>query len=217
MKLISSILTRVINWPKNEPVAVADVNRKNPFFKKLAIDKEVYLSNLQLTQLFYNQQLVRNKGLSKAKVLRSINPKMRGLQLFTFENQERVDKSAESFETTVWNPKLEDSFPEIIGEIYELQLKLKNRLVVSNEVLDLPGKILKTDLNSLLDGASEYESEGIIDVYDLPPIDTWFYLASYHQSMILFSWIPSEYVEEVQAAIEVNALDLLGWYEEEMV
>ena len=216
MKLISSILTRVINWPKNEPLAVADVNRKNPFFKKLVIDKEVYLSNLQLTQLFYNQQLVRNKGLSKAKVLRSINPKLKGLQLFTFESQDVLD-STESFDTIVWNPKLEDSFPEIIGEIYELQLKCKNRLVAGNEVLDLPGKILKTDINSLWDGVSEYESEGIIDVYDLPPIDTWFYLASYHQSMILFSWIPSEYVEEVQAAIEVNALDLLEWYEEEMV
>ena len=117
MKLISSILTRVINWPKNEPVAVADVNRKNPFFKKLVIDKEVYLSNLQLTQLFYNQQLVRNKGLSKAKVLRSINPKMRGLQLFTFESQDVLD-STESFDTIVWNPKLEDGFPEIIAVSY---------------------------------------------------------------------------------------------------
>ena len=177
MKLISSILTRVINWPKNEPVAVADVNRKNPFFKKLVIDKEVYLSNLQLTQLFYSQQLARNKGVSKAKVLRSINPKLKGLQLFTFESQDVLD-STESFDTTVWNPKLEDSFPGIIGEIHDLQLKHKNRLVAGNEVIEIPGKILKADLNSLWDGASEYESEGIIDVYDLPPIDTWFYLAS---------------------------------------
>ena len=94
-------------------------------------------------------------------------------------------------------------------------MKYKNRLVAGNEVIEIPGKILKADLNSLWDGASEYESEGIIDVYDLPPIDTWFYLASHRQSEILFSWIPSEYVEEVQGAIEVNALDLLEWWTEE--
>ena len=61
---------------------------------------------------------------------------MRGLQLFTFESQDVLD-STESFDTIVWNPKLEDSFPEIIGEIYELQLKLKNRLVVSLSLIHI--------------------------------------------------------------------------------
>ncbi|WP_430899745.1 MULTISPECIES: hypothetical protein [unclassified Paraflavitalea] len=76
------------------------------------------------------------------------------------------------------------------------------------------GEILVAEIdNTICDGASMVESEGFIDVYDCPPIDTWFYL-SHNASggQLLYAWVPKPFVYYVHGAIKVNCVDCLYWY-----
>ena len=85
---MSEIFVRVTSWLKREPEGKEGAKRKPAFLSNISIDKEVYLSNLRLTQHYCHQQVGNRKELSKARILRSINPKLKGLQLFTFESQD---------------------------------------------------------------------------------------------------------------------------------
>jgi hypothetical protein len=66
----------------------------------------------------------------------------------------------------------------------------------------------------VLDGASEWESEGFFDLYDLPPIDTWVYIAPNREGRKdLYAWVPDKFTQLAQNAIDVNCMDMIRWFE----
>lgn len=76
------------------------------------------------------------------------------------------------------------------------------------------GRILIAQIDdTVIDGASEASSDGLIDIYDCPPIDTWFYLTENAGGRILFAWIPKQFINNANDAIEVNCVDCLKWLE----
>jgi hypothetical protein len=88
------------------------------------------------------------------------------------------------------------------------------------------GRILGFEtLQSMPDGFPIQESNGLVDNYDIPPIDTWIYYKSnfkkthneprYSDSnQILFCWIPSEAVKIMQHTMDGEALDTYFWLDE---
>lgn len=64
-----------------------------------------------------------------------------------------------------------------------------------------------------IDGASEIQSLGLIDLYDIPPIDTWFYMTRTKESRLLFAWIPNQHVHYANEAVEVNCVDCINWFD----
>lgn len=68
---------------------------------------------------------------------------------------------------------------------------------------------------SVWDGASEAESEGFFDVYDVAPRDTW--VALHRDELacdVLVCWIPPVLHEAAQGGIDVSCVDCVGWLAE---
>ncbi|WP_034341760.1 hypothetical protein [Deinococcus misasensis] len=59
-------------------------------------------------------------------------------------------------------------------------------------------------------------SDGVIEINDLPPWDTWFdcILAEDHPPYVLLAWIPEALVERVQKAMNVSVTEPLLWLED---
>jgi hypothetical protein len=87
------------------------------------------------------------------------------------------------------------------------------------------GRILTFETNiTTICGAPVAESAGFVDIYDIPPIDTWFYLKNnyVHKSdwkdrectLSLFCWIPKAYEPFMQSAINVEILESYRWLDE---
>ncbi|NML40124.1 hypothetical protein HHL17_23195 [Chitinophaga sp. G-6-1-13] len=76
------------------------------------------------------------------------------------------------------------------------------------------GKIVAHEIDkTLIDGGCEVVSNGYVDVYDLPPIDTWIYLTSPEGKVdpILYCWVPNQFVKTMQDVIDVSIADLFEW------
>lgn len=86
---------------------------------------------------------------------------------------------------------------------------------LNKSVNEFKGKIIIADYcTTVLDGASEWESKGLIDLYDMPPIDTWFYeTGNKYGRKDLYAWIPEPFTELAQNAIDVNVLNNINWCE----
>jgi len=70
--------------------------------------------------------------------------------------------------------------------------------------------------NTQVDGASQAESEGLFDGYDLPPTDTWFYINESENGLLVFAWIPDTFEELTERAIAVNCSDCIHWFADYM-
>ncbi|MBC9935048.1 hypothetical protein [Chitinophaga qingshengii] len=98
-----------------------------------------------------------------------------------------------------------------------LEIAIKAREGVTPAILKeitQKGKILAYQTCvTIVDGASEAESDGYVDVYDLPPIDTWFFLAAApkNQYGILYCWVPNAFVDAIDQAQAVNAIEPYEW------
>lgn len=93
-----------------------------------------------------------------------------------------------------------------------MQLANKRRVVTNNEGVVVAGRILMIEIDiTVVDGASESNSDGFIDIYDAPPIDTWFYIEDTYNGKVLYAWIPNRFVELVEDGIAVNVVDMLCW------
>ena len=169
------------------------------------IDGVSFNKNPATTQNYCASQQVNSKK-SNAEILRSINPEFGGQAIYRFE---RNTANADSYISAMWNPDpLNEEF--LVTKLFELQMAFKWNILYrpSNECFG--GKILAVEFEeTVLDGASEAQPNGFIDVYDLPPIDTWFYLQNVSEKRILYPWVPDNFTELVQNGIEVNCLDLL--------
>jgi hypothetical protein len=146
--------------------------------------------------------------------LRSINPIIKGNKLFEFKLIDYYEQRKRYDFCTEWtqDPHAEEN-SNLINEIFDFQL-LQKKEKPALDLLDkeFSGEILVAEIdNTIWDGASEQCSEGLVDVYDLPPIDTWFYIKQGSSTRNLYAWIPKEFIYQANDAISVNAVDCLSW------
>lgn len=174
----------------------------------------VFDFNLELTKAFCRQQ-TEGEEKTIAKVFRSYNPIVNGNPLFTFKVENygyEIMPGVTQFLTTNWSvdPIISSN---TIDELFNKQLNYKKRVVTDINITksDL-GKILVAEIDvTVVDGASETVSQGMIDVYDLPPIDTWVYLQPTPKGRFLYAFIPEAFISYVNEAIAVNCVDCLYW------
>ena len=169
------------------------------------IDKKVFDKNLLLTQTYCEMQLA-NTEKPVAEILRSFNPEYDGKHMFSyeFERNKQVVWSADP-----WSNNLYD-------QLFDDQMLHKENAVKSvDRGTQFKGRVLVAEVDTTItDGASETESEGFIDIYDCPPIDTWFYNTQNSTGRVFYAWIPEKLVELTQKAIEVNMLECFIWEED---
>lgn len=180
------------------------------------IDKTIFYENLLLTQFFCEQNLL-NCDKNAASIFRSINPIHNGKKLFEFKISDYGLKPETRYSfSTEWSQDPLRNGSELYNELFDFQLLQKRERItqlVSSQKFN--GKILVAEIdNTVTDGASEVCSEGLIDIYDCPPIDTWFYLSQNSTGRLLFAWVPKQFVYNANQAIEVNCVDCLYWYDE---
>jgi hypothetical protein len=156
---------------------------------------------------------LENSDNNPATALRTFNPMYKGAEIFSYERGKSFDGD---FITVEWsiNPLGRDS--HLYDELFQMQLFNKNNSILPINInKHFEGGILIADIDSVIsDGISEYETSGFIDYYDCPPIDTWFYMSTYNNRRILFSWIPKSFVSLVQNGCDVNMIATFLWYED---
>lgn len=179
------------------------------------IDKKVFVSNLRVTQQYCDIQKTHTEKNSTS-ILRSFNPQINGDNIFKFKLSDYgLEENVRFSFLTDWSIDPTDRENEyLISDLFEKQLAHKKAGVVDNYSSALSnGDILIAQIdNTVIDGASAVVSGGLIDDYDCPPIDTWFYQASSTQGRLLFAWIPHEFVALANDAVLVNCVGCLGWF-----
>lgn len=143
-------------------------------------------------------------------VLRQTNPELNGSKLYALEKNGYVTRTVHDY-----------SFDD-----YDLllSLALKQRsdsLQIDFSRLDHLGRILSFQTCvTTNDGAPIVESRRFVDEGDVPPIDTWFYIkrnyyhSDYKCEQSLFCWIPGQFEQVMQQAINVEIVDSYRWFDE---
>jgi len=182
----------------------------------LNIDKNIFADNLLLTQAYCHLQIANNNK-DNAAICRTYNPPYKNKHLFHFEIEYfgfEIKPGIKHCTLTKW--AIDPMDEKIINDLFIDQLNYKKQHVVYIDKNNIgSGKILVSQIDcTVVDGASEMQSLGLIDLYDMPPIDTWFYMANTKESRLLFAWIPNELVHYANEAIAVNCIDCINWFEE---
>ncbi len=165
----------------------------------MIIDKDIFFSNLRTTQKYCEQQLQRSEK-SEQTVLRSCL--VGGIRVQAMSWKE-------------WGEKVDPHNSETFVELFKEQLAYKEQETgLLKQGVQYQGKILVIEYGlNIPDGAAEVETAGVFDEFDFPPIDTWFYNGYYEPSEgVLFAWIPAQFVEYADKAIDVQFLDILHWF-----
>jgi hypothetical protein len=180
----------------------------------LDIDKAIFDENLLLTQAYCEQQL-KNTYKNYASILRSFNPIYNDREIFSFKLEHGTfNEDVEYCFLAEWSldPLLkENNF--LYNDLFEKQMNYKKRVINTVDPTGHKGKILIATIDyTVLDGASEAVSYGLVDFNDCPPIDTWFYITKDENSRVLFAWIPEPFEKLADRGIDVNPVDCLNWY-----
>jgi len=173
---------------------------------------KIFLESLRVTKVYCDLHL-KNNAEPTALALRSINPIINDKKLFEFEYSDDPFKRKQTLLKWTTHPLFENLVPELLDQ----QLLFKSGIVSGlDDVEKIKGRILIADFDeTVVDGASEAYSEGFIDVYDLPPIDTWFYLNRNPGGWRrIYAWIPAQFEHLAEEAIAVNCVDCLHWLQE---
>jgi len=178
------------------------------------INKEEFLANLRLTQAYCEQQLQHTEK-NNASILRSINPVCDGKPIFQFK-LEKYGVGASYYFAADWTiDPYKDASGFSFSELFQIQLQVKKQLDLPSSRQMLDGEILVSEFDeSVTDGAPEAESSGLLDIYDCPPIDTWFYELKRGGCRIFFAWIPRPFVEAANGGVEVCCVDNIHWFKE---
>ena len=134
------------------------------------------------------------------------------LQKFDFDIQPNINYCT----LTKWSKDPQGQGNEqVVDNLFEQQMNFKHTLTFLGKDQTYDGEILVSEIDyTVIDGASEVQSLGLIDIFDLPPVDTWFYLTKEKDKRLLFAWIPKEYEHYIDEAISVNMLDILNWFKD---
>ncbi|MEO7212765.1 hypothetical protein [Mucilaginibacter sp.] len=176
------------------------------------IDQEIFNQNLLLTQAYCELQLA-NTEKYPSEILRSFNPEYDGKPMFSFG----IGRHKQfSWNEINWNIDVLSSCIDWYQRLFDEQLNHKsNTFGTFAKESVYAGRILVANIDeTLLDGASESASDGLVDGNDCPPIDTWFYIVHVNGWKVLFAWIPEPFLQLAQGAIDVNCIDCLEWYED---
>lgn len=198
---------------------------KTPAANRPAVQKwpgeEVTLLSERLAQVIsWTGHLISKAGPNDppALILRQTNPVIYGSPLYDFQD---LATDGPKWSNDIFNQHTVD-YPEM------LRLAIQARPAVYASIPpDFPsqGRILtfETDITTIC-GGPVAESKGFVDIYDIPPIDTWFYLKNnyVHKSegkdrectLSLFCWIPKACEPLMQSAIDVEILDSYRWLDE---
>lgn len=183
----------------------------------LNIDIDIFKANLELTQAYCELQLSKHEK-DHAKILRSFNSIGNGTSLFSFgtstlDYDDNQNETKWSFAEWLIDPIASDTSIEYL---FADQLDFKKKLISNVPAYyPLSGKIIISLFDeTVVDGASEVASKGLFDVFDLPPIDTWFYITRAAEGRLLFAWIPNELYHYANEAILVNCMDMINWFED---
>lgn len=184
----------------------------------LGLDYNTFSKNLLLTQLYCEHQIV-NLQKSNSAILRSYNPIYNGKRMFRFRysNFSHPGMRKDFFQTDWAVDPLRRGGEKIIEELFNRQLDFKGvEIKTLNKSKHCVGDILIAKIDeTVIDGASCVMSNGLIDDFDCPPIDSWFYLNETKANRrFLFSWIPQKLYELANEAVLVNCVDCLGWYKD---
>lgn len=176
------------------------------------IDKETFRTNLLLTQHYCDWQ-IRNTEKNTASILRSIHSN--NLISYRLEECGTPESPTPCFLTT-WhkNPTDPDNH-SILIDLFNNQIEHKRQFAQQAHLHSkINGRIMAVEIDyTVIDGAAAVASNGLMDDYDYPPIDTWFYLASGAETRILFSWIPEPFVKTANNGVLVHCLDIIHWLE----
>lgn len=179
----------------------------------LTIDQEEFFANLTITQAYCTKQL-QQPWQSEFVVLRtSLQPVYEPPQWFVTPPSGEAGATALKLEE--WLRTSDPYEPARYVEVFVQQLAYKTRATAGlTRQLSYPGRILVVEYGSNIpDGAVEIETAGFFDEFDLPPLDTWFYNGySEPERGILFAWIPEQFVDLAQLAIDVQFMDILHWF-----
>lgn len=172
-------------------------------------DYQLIRENLRLTQQYCELRLA-NSTFDNAAIFRSINPKYRGTPLFTYKKAYYGD-----FDIPEWSrDPFGDGRNTLIPELFNYQLKIKKEQIQGEEPCEIKkeGKIFACKIDhTLIDGAAGESSEGILDDFNFPPIDTWFHYIDARESAMLLAWIPDFFTALVNDGIDVNPEECIQW------
>jgi hypothetical protein len=168
------------------------------------------LENLKKTQAYCALQL-NNAEKNYVSILRSINPLFDDSPIFNFSISKVATVGGSYFYTPFvnWTRDPYDRDKDgLFEELYQIQKQVKEQTHSLPDTA-LKGEILAFGISATLwDGAAAVSSYGILDDYNCPPIDSWFYL----YEDLLLAWIPEPFVSYVQEGIEVNPEECINWF-----
>lgn len=179
----------------------------------LTINQEAFFASLEITQAYCTQQLQRPWQSEALALCTSLQPVYHNQQWYVTPPGLAVE--AATITLAEWLRTTDPYHPARFAEAFAQQLAYKTSAVagVARQIC-YPGRILVAEYGqNIPDGALEVETEGFFDEFDLPPIDTWFYNGySEPQGGILFAWIPAQFADLTQRAIDTQFLNVLHWF-----
>ncbi|QNH63166.1 hypothetical protein [Hymenobacter sediminicola] len=179
----------------------------------ITIDQSQFLTNLRSTQAYCQHQLEQKEKVEWTGLRSTINPVCKDGEWFAHMPGPIDEKPIPWAE---WNKKSDPYLHDSFVTLFCRQLEFKNTVSGKLSYSDVfRGKILVVEHGqNIPDGATEPETSGFFDEWDLPPIDTWFYNTySEPNGGILFAWIPEKFVELTDKAIDIQFLNILHWFE----
>lgn len=179
----------------------------------LTINQEEFFTSLKITQNYCAQQLQQPWQSEALALCTSLQPVYHNQQWFVTPPGLAVGEA--TIKLAEWLRTSDPYYPARFAEVFAQQLTYKASAVarLPRQVF-YPGRILVVEYgHNIPDGAVEVETAGFFDEFDLPPIDTWFY-NGYNESQrgILFAWIPEQFADLAQRAIDLQFLNILHWF-----
>ena len=159
-----------------------------------------FVQNLRKTVAWTEFLMSLEETVEVYRIFRKTIPKIGGVPLFDLFHWE-VD----------WH------FP--VDKLETFQVALKEAMAVRKDpgstLPEINGRILCFDIGlSTNDGAAWPESDGFMDEWDIPPIDTWFALnddRARYKAGTLFCYIPEAFIKYVENAISVEIFGSYQW------
>lgn len=181
---------------------------------------------------FTNQE-IKYISLNIIKLLPILQKQIEGHNFDTEHNGHILRQNNPIINNSFLYKFYEDGDPEI--ETNDIDYKAIINIFFSNKQEDITidiekqlslGRIMGFNVfQSIPDGAPIDESNGFVDNYDIPPIDSWVYYKPNFNSThneypysnvneILFTWIPYEAIKIINKTMEVEALKSYFWLDE---
>lgn len=159
------------------------------------------IENLPKTMEYCNHRIL-NHHESDSNILRSIITEINGKSIYSGDDKIQ-DWKIDYLNDNQW-----------LHDIFQQQLASK-KLIQIKKAKGLNGKLISFNYNeTLICGGSQASSNGFIDNYNFPPIDTWVWLGTFKKDDLLIAWIPNKFIQLAQAGIDANPEGCINWLSE---